>query len=115
MSKYYGKIGYATTEETPAGSGIWIDKVVERPYYGDIVRFVNSRWSNGESVNDNATISNQVSILADPFAYDNFHKIKFAEFMGVPMKVTSIEVQRPRLILSLGGEWNGERECDFEN
>lgn len=115
MSKYYGKIGYAVTVEMPEGSGVYVDKVVERPYYGDLLRYTSSRWVPGEGVNDNVTINNQISILADPFAYEHFHNIKFAEFMGVAWKVTSIEVQRPRLLLSLGGEWNGERESDFEN
>ncbi len=109
MGKYHGIVGYAITEETPAGSGVWVDHIVEKHYYGDTIKFTTTKWHNGEDINDDVTLSNNVSIVADPFAYQNFHCIKFAEYMGVMWKVTSIEVQRPRLILTLGDEWNGER------
>lgn len=110
MGKYYGKVGFAVSEEYPEGSGIWIDHVVERFYYGDTQRYTNAKWTSGESVNDNLQINNQISILADPFATQHFSQIKFVEFMGAAWKVTNAEAMRPRILLTLGGEWNGERE-----
>lgn len=110
MAKWRGKVGYAITEEKPAGSGIWMDTIVERTYSGDLMRYMNSRLAIGESINDDLSINNQISILADPFAYNNFYSIKFAEFMGTAWKVTNVEVQRPRLLLTLGGVWNGGRQ-----
>lgn len=105
MSKYYGKVGYAITKETKPG--VWKNLVVERIYYGDILRNT-SRWQGSSNVNDNLVISNQISILADPFAYHNFHAIKYIEWLGSKWKVSSVEVQYPRLILNIGGVYPEE-------
>ena len=105
MSKYYGKVGYAITKETKPG--VWKNLVVERMYYGDILRNT-SRWQGSSNVNDNLVISNQISILADPFAYHNFHAIKYIEWLGSKWKVSSVEVQYPRLILNIGGVYPEE-------
>lgn len=103
MPKYCGKIGYATTIETTPG--IWTEQITERTYYGDIIRNNRKLQSSG-NVNDNITISNEISIVADPFANENFHAIRYAEFMGSKWKVSNIDVQYPRLILSLGEVYN---------
>lgn len=103
--KYFGKIGYGVTEETRPG--VHKPRIVEREYYGDIVR--NSRrLESGSKVNDDLNISINLSIVADPFAYQNFHQIKYAEYMGAKWKATSVEPQYPRLIITLGGVYNGE-------
>lgn len=108
MAKWFGKLGYESTVEDPEGSGIWVEKITERDYYGELMR--NSRRTQqGDSINDNITISNQISILSDPYAMQNFHAIRYATFMGTKWKVNSIEVQYPRLVLELGGEYNGEQ------
>lgn len=104
MAKYYGKIGYAVTSETEPG--VWKDKIAERVYYGDVIRNVRKLQSS-DQVNDDINISNEISIVADPFAYQNFHAIRYAEYMGTRWKVHSIEVSYPRLILSIGGVYNG--------
>lgn len=105
MAKYYGKIGFATTEETEPG--IWEEIIIERSYYGDLIKNYN-RFENGLGANDNINISNQISIIADPYLNHNLHSIRYISFMGTNWKVTSIDVQYPRLILSLGGEYNAE-------
>ncbi len=105
MAKFYGKIGYSTTVE--AVPGVWEEQISEHQYYGELVR--NMRKLQGsEYLNDNINIANEVSILADPFAYENFHSMKYIEFMGTKWKITSVEVQYPRLILTIGGEYNGK-------
>lgn len=104
MAKWFGKIGYAITAET--SPGIYCDDITEREYKGDVLRNT-SRWSaSSDTVNDNLNINNQFSILADPFAYLNFHSMKYIEYMGAKWKITSVEVQRPRLILNVGGLYN---------
>lgn len=105
MAKYYGKVGYEITSET--SPGVWRPEVIERYYSGDLIRRVR-RLENPSKVNDDINISNEISIVADPFAYQNFCFIKYAEYMCVKWKVSSVEVQHPRLILSLGGIYNGE-------
>lgn len=103
MAKYCGKIGYATTVETTPG--VWSEQIVERKYYGDLTR--NSRRiQSPDKVNDDIVIANQLSIVADPYAINNFHSMRYAEFMGAKWKVSDVEVQYPRLILTLGGVYN---------
>lgn len=104
MAKYYGVIGYAVSEET--SPGVHTENIVERRYYGDIVRNIRNLQTT-EHLNDNVNVSNQISIVADPYAIANFHAIRYAEFMGAKWKVPSVEVQPPRLLLTLGGLYNG--------
>ena len=106
MAKWYGKVGYVTTVETEPG--VYEPTPVERPYFGDMLRH-SSRWSSSNKVNDDLNVSNQISIIADPFAYENFGSIKYVEFMGSFWEVSSMEPQYPRIILSIGGLYNGER------
>jgi len=106
MNKYYGKIGYGISVET--APGIWTQSITERFYYGDILRS-SHRWETGTSANDDLNVNNQISILADAFAYEHAHTIRYASFMGTLWKVTNIEIQSPRLILTFGGEYNGEQ------
>lgn len=103
MSKYYGAIGYAKSVEDIAS--VYREEITERYYYGDIYRNSKSNKSS-ENLNDNISISNKVSILADPFAMNNFQAIKYATYLGTKWKVKSVEVQYPRLILELGDVYN---------
>lgn len=105
MAKWFGVIGYAGVFET--SPGVYCDDVIERNYTGDVIRN-SSRWSaSSESTNDDLDINNQFSILADPFAYQNFHSMKYIEYMGTKWKIATVEVQFPRLILNVGGKYNG--------
>lgn len=105
MAKFYGVVGYAKPIEE--SRGVWTDDITEHAYYGDIQQNIR-RLESSESVNDNINVSNRISIVADQFAYDNFHLIKYVQFMGAKWKVSSVEVKRPRLILTVGGLYNGE-------
>lgn len=104
MAKFCGVVGYVTSSETRPG--VWADTVTTRTYYGDIVRNVRKLQNSGQ-VNDNVDIANEISIVADPFAVQNFHAMRYVEFMGAKWKITSVEVQYPRLILNVGGVYNG--------
>lgn len=105
MAKYHGNIGYAIPVKSALD--VTTDEIIEREVYGDVLKN-SSKWVSGESLNDNLTISTRISIVADAFAFQHFSKIKYCEWMGVKWKVVEIEPKRPRLILTLGGEWNGE-------
>lgn len=105
MAKFYGSIGYAETSET--SPGVWTEVITERNYYGDVVRN-SKRWQSGENLNDNLVISNEISVIADPFAYENFHTMRYIKWMGASWKILKIDVQRPRLLLTIGGVYNGE-------
>lgn len=103
MSKFYGAVGYAETVET--SPGVWEEQITERNYYGDVIR--NTRRLQGaDKVNDDINISNEISIVADPYANDHFYAIRYVVFQGAKWKVSNVDVQYPRLILSLGGLYN---------
>lgn len=105
MAKFYGKIGYATTVEVKPG--IWEDEITEREYYGDVNR-ISRYLQQTNQVNDNIDIANEFSIVADPFAYQNFLSMRYVEYLGVKWKITKVDAsQPPRLILTVGGEYNG--------
>lgn len=104
MGRFYGVVGYAETVET--SPGIWGEVITERNYSGDILK--NSKRSQaGENLNDDLVISNEFSIVADPYAQQNFHAMRYVVWMGAKWKITRVDVQRPRLILSVGGVYNG--------
>ena len=105
MAKYYGAIGYAETVETKPG--VWKEQITERMYSGDLLRNT-SRFQSTDKLNDDINISNEISIIADPYANQNFHLMRYIEFMGTKWKITNVEVQYPRLILTIGGLYNGK-------
>ena len=105
MAKFYGKIGYANTVETKPG--VCEEQIVERSYYGDLIRNTR-RLQSADQVNDDINISNEISIVADPYATNNFHTMRYAIFMGTKWKISNVEVSYPRLILTLGGVYNGQ-------
>ena len=106
MAKWYGVIGYGETVETVPG--VHVEQITERSYYGDVTR--NSRrLQSSDQLNDDLNVSNEISIVADPYANQNFHAMRYIEFMGAKWKITNVEVRYPRLILTVGGVYNGEQ------
>ena len=104
--KYYGVVGYGEAVETPPESGVWVDEIVERNYYGDVIR--NARSLNaGEHLHDDLTVSNSISIVADAYARDHFFAVRYISWSGALWIVSEVEVQSPRLIMRLGGVYNG--------
>lgn len=106
MAKYYGRVGFVdgTVETSP---GVWKERIVEREYYGDVVRN-NRRLRETEFLNDGITVGNDISIVSDPYALQNFHAIRYVKWMGTSWKVSGVEVQYPRLLLSIGEVYHGE-------
>lgn len=105
MTKFFGKIGFSQTIET--APGVFEDSVESREYYGDVER-QGRRWENSESINDDLVVNNYVSVLADDFAYENIGNMKWVEFLGSKWKIKSVEIEYPRIKITLGGVWNGE-------
>ena len=105
MSRFYGEVGYAPTVETKPG--VWEEKIIKRNYYGDVTRNMR-RYQTAEKLNDDLVVNNQISIVADPYAMQNFHLIRYVEWMGAKWKVSNVDVQYPRLILEIGGVYNGD-------
>ena len=103
MAKFYGPIGYAEAVETRPG--VWEEQITERMYFGDLTRNMR-RLQSAETLNDDINVANEISIVADPFANENFHSMRYVGFMGAKWKISNVEVQYPRLILTIGGVYN---------
>lgn len=108
MTKYSGFIGVekGSTEISP---GIWsASGMVEIPARGDLLN-LSKRYSEGDNkITDDLSVSNRISLLA---AYDllgNVGSIRYATLLGSRWKVVTLEFLGHRLILTLGGVWNGE-------
>lgn len=104
MAKFHGVIGYVKTEET--APGVYTETVTERICSGDILR--NSRrWENAEQVNDSLMIENRFSIIAEDYIINNTQYMRYLKVFEAYWKITSFEIQRPRIILTVGGVYNG--------
>ena len=110
MARFFGKVGFVRTEDD--GTGIFVEKTTVREYFGDLNNNVR-RWDHRQdSVNDDVTLNNNVSILSDDFAYENLEAMKWVEFRGVKWRITSVEVNYPRITIFFGGPWNGASDAD---
>ena len=102
--KFYGKVGYQIETETT--DSVWVSSIVEKPYYGDVIRNASRRESS-DTINDELNVNNRISIVADPFAFENFQNMKYVEWLKQLWNIKSAELQPPRIILEVGGVYNG--------
>lgn len=110
--KYYGNIGFVVTEET--SPGVWSPTTVLKKYYGDMLRLMRNTTS-GEHINDGLQFNSQISILCDPWFDEHLSQIKFVEFMNCRWKIASVDVNYPRINLTLGGLYNENETGDTES
>lgn len=111
--RFAGKVGYVRTVQDENDDSIWVNEKVERQVYGDILRDVYNN-SQASQINDNFTITNQFSIVADDYAYHNLQYIRYVEYLGVKWRVTSVDaLQRPRLVLSVNGVYNDTEDHTY--
>jgi hypothetical protein len=102
--KFFGQIGYGDTVES--APGVWKDVITETSYFGDVIR--NTRQlQDGSKVNDDLSVNNSISIVADEYANEHFFAMRYVKWMGTLWNITNVEVQSPRLLLTLGGVYNG--------
>ena len=106
MARFYGEVGYGDSVEDPAGSGIFVDVITERSYFGDVFRD-SRRLEKGEGLNDDITLGSSISIVCDEYATMHYRKIKYVNYDGELWTVTSVEVRSPRLVLTIGSVYNG--------
>ena len=104
MPKLYTRIGFAPSFEQTS-PGVYEPIEVVKNYYGELLKNARRLESSGQ-LNDNINISNRISILSDPYARENFHSIRWIKFLGSKWKVNNVDVEYPRLILSIGGLYN---------
>ena len=108
VNKFFGAVGYG--ESTEKAPGVWEDDIVEHDYYGDVLKNSRGLQESGEKVNDDLTVSNSISIVADAYASEHFHSIRYVRWAGTLWKVSDVDAsQPPRLILRLGKVYNGPK------
>lgn len=105
MAKFHGAIGFAKTEEDRPG--VWVDRIVERDYSGEMANTAFT-FQSSDQLNDNINVRNEISIVADMFAYQNFHSMRYVVFMGTKWKIGSVKPEYPRMKLTVGGLYNGQ-------
>lgn len=105
MAKFHGMIGYVNKVESKPG--VWTPQTTVKEYYGDLVKNSVKNVAS-DSLNDGVSVSNDISIVADPYATANFHSMRYVEFMGAKWEIKSVDVRYPRLILTIGGVYNGK-------
>jgi hypothetical protein len=106
--RFHGTVGYATDTET--APGVWTEVITERTYTGDVLRQARRLEPSAAvpaTLNENIALENRFSIVADAYAYDNFSQMRYVSWNGSVWTITTVEVQRPRLILTIGALWNG--------
>lgn len=106
--KYFGKLGYAITTETEPS--VWVDEITEKEYYGDVLQYSKRSQPFTDHITDNIEISNELSVVVDPFAVENFIFLKYATWLGHKWKISSVRLEYPRLILTLGGLYTSEEQ-----
>lgn len=105
MAKFFGPVGFA--ENVKTAPGVHEDQVVEYPYYGDLVRNSRKLEESGEKLNFDLSVGNSISIVADAYAREHFFAIRYVKWAGCYWVVSNVDVEAPRLILRLGGVYNG--------
>jgi hypothetical protein len=103
-NRFYGAIGFAVPTEI--SNGKWDDVITVRSYYGDVTRNAR-RLETGEKVNSDLAVENTISIVADPYASEHIFAMRYVSWLGALWIVSTVEVQSPRLLLRLGGVYNG--------
>ena len=106
MAKFHGLIGFVTVEESETAPGVHSEVVTERPCSGDILRNTR-RWENSQKINEDLNIDNRFSILADEYVITHSYAMRYLKLGEVSWKILSFEIERPRIILTVGGVYNG--------
>lgn len=110
MSKFTGLVGFITQEESIPG--VWSPIENSKKMRGDLISSSatngnGSRIADSGKVNDDVSLNHRVSLLGDYYTFNNYLNIKWIQIGGRKLEVSSIELQRPRVILTVGGLWNG--------
>lgn len=109
MARTRAIVGYR--ESVLLAPGSYGEKIVERPLRGTVEK-LSQKMEMGEKVNNDLSINNTLSLVADAYAREHFAAIVYVAWMGSLWTVSSVKVERPRLILQMGGIYNGERPSE---
>lgn len=103
MARFFGQVGYVTQVETVPG--VWQNLEKVRKMKGDIIR-QNSNNRGSSQLHDDVVLNHRISLIGDAYCFDNYFNLKWVKMDTKKWKVVGVEIQRPRIIVSLGGLWN---------
>lgn len=107
--KFCGKVGFYTGD-TEVKPGVFKQCIHERKAVGDINRLFR-KFQETEYQNDTLKVNSQISILSNMYYYQNWMNIRYVVWNGAKLKVTSVDINNyPRILLEIGGVYNGEDE-----
>ena len=105
MARFHGKVGFVKTVENEGS--VFKEVATEKPYSGEVNK-LTGKYERSDKLNDDLNLNNEISFIADSYAYENFQYIRYVHFLGANWKVTSATLgERPRIILQIGGVYNG--------
>lgn len=110
--KFYGLVGFIH-ESYEVKPGVFKPKIVEKLYSGD-VNWSNRHFQATENQNEDLRLNNQISILSDLYSEQNFASIRYVVWNNVKWRVTNVEINYPRLTLTIGGVYNGSGTKETE-
>lgn len=105
MAKYSGLVGYSTQAET--APGVWKTVDNSRLMKGDFY-MESSRHQSGDKVNDDISLNHRISLMADEWVMKNYPLMRWIEIDGIKWEITSVELKRPRIVVNVGGLYNGD-------
>lgn len=109
MARFYGPIGYEQ-DQYEKEPGIWVpSSMVERNALGTVLKHQRKWDASSNGTNDDVNVTNRISIIADDYVTIHWPAIRYVVWGGAYWKVLSVEIARPRVILNLGGVWNGDK------
>lgn len=107
--RFAGLVGYIETEET--SPGIHLPVETTRKMRGDVLSAKTQNSQDGRttetSLYKDIRLSHRFSLVGDAYSFKNYMYLKWIIVEGHKWEVSSVEIQSPRLLISIGGLYNG--------
>jgi len=104
MTRFWGNIGINRGTQTTA-PGI-IENVIEEMKVKGEIRNVKASWSQ-QAMNDGIRMQHLLSVVTPEDSEIDFNEVVYIVWQGRKWAVTSIQYNRPRVELTMGGLYNG--------
>lgn len=109
MARFYGTVGFMQTVEDDSRPGMYFEKITEYPKrYGDIL---TNKWNSspGKSINDDFKVANRISVVCNKKMISEAQFARYIIWNNVKWEITSVDIEPPRLIFTLGGIYNAQQ------
>lgn len=104
--KYSGLAGFEK-KHNEVRPGVLQNQIKEVRIKGDVINYGHSLNPTQGSDQQDVHIRNRLSIVMNPYLRDNFSSLVYVIFMNVKWEVSSFTINGPRVIIDLGGVYNG--------